>query len=727
MQGKPLGGAAAPGGTVGAAAAGAGAGAASAGGAAAGGPPPGAQGAAGGGADTSRDVKTVEIDGGVLFDLRSQLESDGKLKDPEVQATIQSLFSKATQRLEEENAEFPDEPPVGPAPAPPPAWEELLDRLEAFVAGSGFTAEQAKDTHAEFCALAEQELANTYQIDPAQADGDKGRGAPFRFVWRPALTKVGGPYPLGSPVSRAMRRYNVRMEELLFLLRKGRSGQDKQRWVNWRHKHFSLEGYHAEALHEAIQDHKWPGIGVSLMVGDTGLLAVGGQLVRCTLFVCRSLEKLEMKVSRRKSILVASGPKLGKQLAWALREFGFKHVQATKNLGVDFKLKGRNVEKLDPMFAANSLPLQMWVRAVFDSWATDAQMKHAFDYAVKASGTGAAAMALTQPDILFTRALVDSKRTEFPKILQGAEYRWAVKPASGVLGPPLRGTPRVIGAIGREVKATTLPLDLTKFYNYLHHVTTEPTHREALGAQDCEGEPSEWRDWTYPKKQWCCENFNTACPDSEEFDCVAGVDNWKTGWSSAKVDWCCQNYDAQFCSTDGYSCDEGVATWREGWSDKKIQWCCEHSGDAQFCEGDDAADAGAAGDAGEWYDCQEGVDNWLEGWEQPKKLWCCANFNHAFCDEMGRNTLDDFPAPGADAKLECQAGRDRWDAHWPEGRMEWCCQHGGAEFCDPPAPARAAAAAVARGSGEPFECGDVLAVRAESEFAGWPKEPPWGG
>eukprot|EP00959_Pyramimonas_sp_CCMP1952_P441972 9252260-Pyramimonas_sp.AAC.1 len=47
---------------------------------------------------------------------------------------------------------------------------------------------------------------------------------------------------------------------------------------------------------------------------------------------------------------------------------------------------------------------------------------------------GAAAVALTQPDIMFTRALVDSKRTEFPKILQGAEYRWAVKPVSGVLG-----------------------------------------------------------------------------------------------------------------------------------------------------------------------------------------------------------------------------------------------------------------------------------------------------
>ncbi|CAK0850406.1 unnamed protein product, partial [Prorocentrum cordatum] len=94
MQGEPPGGAAAPGGAGGAAAAGAGAGAASAGGAGAGAPPPGAQGAAGSGADASRDVKMVEADGGVLLDLRSQLESDGKLKDPEVRATIQSLFSK---------------------------------------------------------------------------------------------------------------------------------------------------------------------------------------------------------------------------------------------------------------------------------------------------------------------------------------------------------------------------------------------------------------------------------------------------------------------------------------------------------------------------------------------------------------------------------------------------------------------------------------------------------
>ncbi|CAK0852055.1 unnamed protein product, partial [Prorocentrum cordatum] len=105
LQGRQPGGAAASGGTVGAAAAGAGASAARAGGAGAGAQTPGAQGGAGGGADAERDVKMVEADGGVLIDLRSQRESDGKLTDPEVQATIQSLFSKATQRLEEEKAE----------------------------------------------------------------------------------------------------------------------------------------------------------------------------------------------------------------------------------------------------------------------------------------------------------------------------------------------------------------------------------------------------------------------------------------------------------------------------------------------------------------------------------------------------------------------------------------------------------------------------------------------
>eukprot|EP00959_Pyramimonas_sp_CCMP1952_P159404 3333917-Pyramimonas_sp.AAC.1 len=40
------------------------------------------------------------------------------------------------------------------------------------------------------------------------------------------------------------------------------------------------------------------------------------------------------------------------------------------------------------MFLAHLLPRQIWVRAVFDSWAPDAQMQRAFDYAAKVRNQG---------------------------------------------------------------------------------------------------------------------------------------------------------------------------------------------------------------------------------------------------------------------------------------------------------------------------------------------------
>ncbi|CAK0900699.1 unnamed protein product [Prorocentrum cordatum] len=329
---------------------------------------------------------------------------------------------------------FPDEHPVGPAPEPPQAWRYFLDRLETYVAGSAFTAEQARSAHAESCALAEQELVNTYQES--------------MFLIRKGCSGHEG-----------------RSQQVLGLLNKLREPPETlwecERWASWRLKHFSMEGYRAEALHEwkhiwrfeevpelnpemlaglTLEDPapslepgqirsvlgefkkhaavgkrvikvgeavslpfelnaavvvgcsyattllkvvlldvfdaaaaRWPRIGLALMVDDSSLQAVGSQkhvkqqLVRCTMFVCSSLEQLELKVSRKKSLLV--------------------------------------VEKLDPMFLAHLLPRQIWVRAVFDSWAPDAQMQRAFDYAAK-----------------------------FPKILQGASYKWAVQPVSGVLG-----------------------------------------------------------------------------------------------------------------------------------------------------------------------------------------------------------------------------------------------------------------------------------------------------
>eukprot|EP00959_Pyramimonas_sp_CCMP1952_P210601 4407227-Pyramimonas_sp.AAC.1 len=74
-----------------------------------------------------------------------------------------------------------------------------------------------------------------------------------------------------------------------------------------------------------------------------------------------------------------------------------EHQRASTGAALSWPVKGRSrssqfllveVGKLDPMFLANSLPLQLWVRAVFESWASDAQMPRAFDYAVKIRNQG---------------------------------------------------------------------------------------------------------------------------------------------------------------------------------------------------------------------------------------------------------------------------------------------------------------------------------------------------
>ncbi|CAK0828723.1 unnamed protein product, partial [Prorocentrum cordatum] len=89
---------------------------------------------------------------------------------------------------------------------------------------------------------------------------------------------------------------------------------------------------------------RWPRLGLALMVDDSTIQALGSEqfvkkaLVSGTLQFCRGLEALEMKVSRKKCILVASDIKVGRSLQRSLREFSFKYVPAAKNLGVDFKL-----------------------------------------------------------------------------------------------------------------------------------------------------------------------------------------------------------------------------------------------------------------------------------------------------------------------------------------------------------------------------------------------------
>eukprot|EP00959_Pyramimonas_sp_CCMP1952_P021363 450615-Pyramimonas_sp.AAC.1 len=68
--------------------------------------------------------------------------------------------------------------------------------------------------------------------------------------------------------------------------------------------------------------------------------------------------------------------------AVGLGDTQLEHQRAPTGAALFGPVKGRSrsiqfllaeVEKLNPMFLANSSPLQMWARAVFECWALDAQ------------------------------------------------------------------------------------------------------------------------------------------------------------------------------------------------------------------------------------------------------------------------------------------------------------------------------------------------------------------
>ncbi|CAK0850322.1 unnamed protein product [Prorocentrum cordatum] len=340
---------------------------------------------------------------------------------------------------------FPDLP-IGPAPAPPAWWEGTQIQIEQLVREQAVTQAQVSQAYASFCQAAELELAETYQLELSGSKGNFfGRGDKFKFVYKPAIVKVGGPHPLGSPVSRAMRKFHTRLEELGHLKRKGYDDDDKQvseinqklqkapellwhssGWRKWRAGHFSFRGYGAASIRDAlfelsklIQWVKVPNEWIPDEPGPDGTPGgamdqiealesewkgiwrygdlkepepyVKKALVSGTLQFCRGLEALELKVSRKKCMLVASDIKVGRSLQHSLREFSFKYVPAAKNLGVDFKLafnKGRQVPQVDPSFLANALPLMMWCKAIFMQWSSEAQMQTAFDKAKKEVARG---------------------------------------------------------------------------------------------------------------------------------------------------------------------------------------------------------------------------------------------------------------------------------------------------------------------------------------------------
>jgi len=130
---------------------------------------------------------------------------------------------------------------------------------------------------------------------------------------------------------------------------------------------------------------------------------------------------------------------------------------------------------------------------------------------------------------------------------------------------------------------------------------------------NCVLDLSHWQtSWDEPKRRWCCDHFHWGCDSSSssdgavaamaatsktstaalsaalstttidvrstEYDCWAGVSNYKVVWSTAKRHWCCLKEhlacdNASTRNVAAHNCSEGRATCITGWSLAKKSWC----------------------------------------------------------------------------------------------------------------------------------------------------------
>jgi hypothetical protein len=208
-----------------------------------------------------------------------------------------------------------------------------------------------------------------------------------------------------------------------------------------------------------------------------------------------------------------------------------------------------------------------------------------------------------------------------------------------------------------SLTATTLPISVAARIEMLPNAANT-TLRVSMGPveknqrplmfYDCDEMIGWQRDWADEKKQWCCENFGSACEvfnvigtagglhwmatAQPTFNCSAGYEMWELGWSDAKKNWCCTNeragcYHGEATTTTrsvldlvSFDCTAGYANWAAGWSDLKREWCCAH--DHVACPVNDRPARMKPHSAPAKLRC-ELVDKIALEWSEEKRRLCC--------------------------------------------------------------------------------------------------------
>jgi len=179
------------------------------------------------------------------------------------------------------------------------------------------------------------------------------------------------------------------------------------------------------------------------------------------------------------------------------------------------------------------------------------------------------------------------------------------------------------------------------------------------GEYDCQAGVSNWRlGWSDQKKAWCCNTKQIGCispTTSLPYDCSAGFDNWSHGWSIGKKVWCCMNA-RRGCPTAPptslpFDCNIAFNNWVAAWSEPKKQWCCVHA--RRGCPtttpvrptiqipvpvpapAPPVFQVPPAPVTSLPFDCNAGFVNWVAGWSWAKKAWCCAHANRGCQNQIG--------------------------------------------------------------------------------------------
>jgi len=136
---------------------------------------------------------------------------------------------------------------------------------------------------------------------------------------------------------------------------------------------------------------------------------------------------------------------------------------------------------------------------------------------------------------------------------------------------------------------------------------------------------------------------NVRCPNvatASDFDCTAGVVNWKDWWSKTKKEWCC-NYKNVACPWTTTSTTTVTSTiTRTSTATTSTATTSSETSTSVTSTSKTITSTSTRTTSTTLYDCQAALKNWQNEWAAKKKRWCCDN-EALGCDSTTASTTSE--------------------------------------------------------------------------------------